>query len=700
MALFVFDGPNKPPFKRNAEVGTWQEHSSELLTKKLLDLFGFPHVNAPGEAEAECALLQKEGIVDAVLSEDVDTMMFGCTLQLRNWSMEGPRSNKRPTHVNVYQAEETKARSGLDSEAMILIALMSGGDYLPIGIPKCGIKVACEAARAGFGHDLCQLSKDDTAGLDEWRGRLQHELHTNESGFFRTKHKSLMVPSIFPDSTVLGYYTHPTVSTPGQLDYIRAQINWKTSIDVLQLRIFVAETFNWRRLPGAKKFIRGLAPALLIRRLHMHNINGSFDGLEEQLRCESMLVHTICDRRMHESAGKTPELLVAYTPVNTVELDLTLEESGQTEESVSESDSGQSDAKDGRKSRPRSPCKRVKSKYDPTQVHKIWIPESVVKLGVPLMSETWEDDMGHLKKYSTKKISARKATSKLNGGMKYGSLDPYVKVSKSYINRESIRKLKSIVKVAEGSQVDPSATDVPNTRSDPQDSNIRLPITTNKGQGSEFTVLGLDNSGPSRKSARRPSHNVNVELPLGTNVPALGILGPGARCFPARNEYSKPPSKADLERNGTAFGNPIDCHVQLTVDLLTPTKRDSTITKKYPTPHNPKLDRCRKSKSSSELESSTRFSQNPQSPTSERGSLPSPSQLSSPPSPQVSPTVGLSCKESTTGRALDVKSDVVRAVAPRESLPGAWRILDRWTAQPKNTKLVYREVEVVDLSAS
>ncbi|KAI4216191.1 MAG: hypothetical protein LQ351_001201 [Letrouitia transgressa] len=484
--LFVFDGQNKPPVKRNVEVGTWKQHPSELQTKKLLDLFGIPYINAPGEAEAECALLQKKGIVDAVLSEDVDTMMFGCTLQLRNWSMEGSRSNKIPTHVNVYQADKTKARSGLDSEAMILIALMSGGDYSPTGIPQCGIKVACEAARAGFGHDLCRLSKDDTAGLDEWRERLQHELHTNESGFFRTKHKSLMVPSNFPDSTVLGYYTHPAVSTPGQLDSIRAQINWQTSIDVLQLRKFVAETFEWRRLSGAKKFIRGLAPALLIWKLHMHNVNRSFNKPEEQLHCESTLVHTICDRRMHESAGKTPELRVAYTPVNVIELDLALEEPGQTEESLSNSDSGQSDANENRKHRSKSPSKIIKSSYDPTEIHRIWIPESVVKLGVPLKSETWEDDMKNLKKPSTKKISARRAISKLNGGMKYGSLDPYVKVSKSHTSHESTRKFKNIVIEAEDSQADLSATDIPSTRLKPPDSKIKPPITTNGGQKSDF----------------------------------------------------------------------------------------------------------------------------------------------------------------------------------------------------------------------
>ena len=72
--LFVFDGPNKPQFKRNKKVGgpgVRVASVPEFLAKQLLKQFGFPWHVAPGEAEAECALLQREGIVDAVLSEDV-----------------------------------------------------------------------------------------------------------------------------------------------------------------------------------------------------------------------------------------------------------------------------------------------------------------------------------------------------------------------------------------------------------------------------------------------------------------------------------------------------------------------------------------------------------------------------------------------------------------------------------------------------
>jgi len=83
--VFVFDGPNKPPFKRNKRTGPNVASIPEFLAKQLLKQFGYPIHLAPGEAEAECALLQREGIVDAVLSEDVDTLMFGSGITIRNW---------------------------------------------------------------------------------------------------------------------------------------------------------------------------------------------------------------------------------------------------------------------------------------------------------------------------------------------------------------------------------------------------------------------------------------------------------------------------------------------------------------------------------------------------------------------------------------------------------------------------------------
>jgi Holliday junction resolvase YEN1 len=41
------------------------------------------HAQAPGEAEAELAYLNRIGSIDAVLSDDVDNFLFGATMVIR-----------------------------------------------------------------------------------------------------------------------------------------------------------------------------------------------------------------------------------------------------------------------------------------------------------------------------------------------------------------------------------------------------------------------------------------------------------------------------------------------------------------------------------------------------------------------------------------------------------------------------------------
>ncbi|KAI4126286.1 MAG: hypothetical protein LQ347_005034, partial [Umbilicaria vellea] len=416
-----------------------------FLAKQMLKLFGFPYYSAPGEAEAECALLQKEGIVDAVLSEDVDTLMFGCGLSMRNWSSEGTRGWKRPTHVDVYESCATKqGRAGLDPEGMILIALMSGGDYIPAGIPGCGIKIACEAARAGFGKDLCGLSRKDTIGLRQWRERLQYELTTNESGYFRTKHKALRVPEVFPDKVVLGYYTHPAVSSAEKILELRQEIIWVIDPDIPGLRHFVAEAFEWQDRSGAKKFIRGLAPAMLVYELRRRGESGlsGHEDLEKQEQDEASIIAAVCGRRTHFITDGTPELRLAYIPADIVGLDLEKEKPDAVRlDECSDSDHGASGSGDDErdrstspvKSRSASPTKRAASTYDPTLPEKVWVLETYAKIGVPLTVETWEENMRNPKKFASRK--AREKSTIAKAGMKKGAMDAYVKVTKPGITR-------------------------------------------------------------------------------------------------------------------------------------------------------------------------------------------------------------------------------------------------------------------------
>lgn len=438
----------------------------EFLAKQLLKQFGFPWHIAPGEAEAECALLQREDIVDAVLSEDVDTLMFGSGVTLRNWTSEGT-SAKTPTHVNVYRAEETLAKSKMDSEGMVLVALMSGGDYIPEGIPGCGPKVACDAARAGFGKELCALRRSDKDGLRAWRGRLQHEIRTNESKFFSRKNKTLTIPDDFPSAEVFGYYTRPCISSAQKLDQLRATLTWDQDIDFPALRSFTGDAFDWRFKGGAKKFIRNLAPPILVRRLRM--IAEADEDLEQEAQAslESKLVTKIHGQRNHSTTDGELELRISFTPSDLVPVDLDIEEeeddfleAGRDDDNSapedepaavpSETPTEASDAEEA----PTSPSrkKRQARPYDPTAADKIWIIKDFLQLGCPLLVEDFEAGLRKPKEAPKTKRKAATASANIQAP-KTRTRAPRANAAKS--NDMPVNALMRHVRVTKAASVEP-----------------------------------------------------------------------------------------------------------------------------------------------------------------------------------------------------------------------------------------------------
>ncbi|KAH0524517.1 hypothetical protein TsFJ059_007018 [Trichoderma semiorbis] len=411
--IFVFDGPNKPKFKRHRRSGRGDGFAA-AHAKRLIRLFGFVVHDAPGEAEAECAFLQKNGIVDAVLSEDVDTIMFGCTRTLRNWSAEG--KNGKPTHVSMYDVNDLNmANLGLDREGMVLVALMSGGDYIPEGVPGCGPKVACEAAKGGFGKSLCQLRASDKEGIRQWKKSLTHELRTNESKYFRTRHKALDIPEDFPNVEVLRYYTHPVVSPESTLEVVRQRLKETREIQLDGLREFTRETFNWDFRIGAIKFIRVLSEGLFVNRMYQDGVNGD------------SFVKKISARRNHFSTDNTSELRLAYIPEEIVPIDI----SNEVEEEITYARSGlalNSDEEFGTAPDNLEDAQGGSGKtFDIKKPELTWVLEEVARRFAPRSVQAWEEGK---KQKSTKKKATTSKTKK-DATMPHGALDSFVRITKA-----------------------------------------------------------------------------------------------------------------------------------------------------------------------------------------------------------------------------------------------------------------------------
>ncbi|KAL2408559.1 hypothetical protein ABEF93_004968 [Exophiala dermatitidis] len=434
--VFVYDGKNKPLTKRGKTVSKYGTCISNEMSKRLVQAFRFPSHTAPGEAEAECAMLQKHGLVDAVMSQDVDAIMFGSSLTLRDWSKEASKHNKSPTHVNVLDLARIKSLSGLDPDGMILVALLSGGDYDEAGVPGIGSTLACEIARAGFGTDLVELArKNDQDGLREWRERLEFELETNESGYFKRR-KNVKLPENFPDRRILGYYINPAVTPEDQLPALESRWMkaWDSDIDIEALRTYVGETFDWLYKPGAWKLVRVMAPALLADGLRRGVANSHIHSVEQ-----------ITERRKHFVSDGIPELRVTVIPAEVVGLDLDAEEDSPeyldrlaAEEHGGVDEVGIAGDDD---ITPSSPSKKRKSPpWLPHAPEKMWIAETIVNIGAREHADKWRQIQAEPKKFATRK--SRKQTEaqkqKNTGGMQAGALLGYVVASKPSDREKSV----------------------------------------------------------------------------------------------------------------------------------------------------------------------------------------------------------------------------------------------------------------------
>ena len=429
--LFVYDGPAKPPFKRGKAVGGHGASVAPIITlsKTLVDLFKFPRHDAPGEAEAECARLQSEGVVDAVMSNDVDALMFGSTWTVMNFSKEGSNASAA-SHVTSYrmasgQYQGRPPNVNLDRAGMILFAMLSGGDYLPSGVTKCGSKLAAEIAKAGFGKDLMDIINTEDPEMDsklrEWRERLQDELDENISGYFQTKHKVVKIPETFPNPQLWEFYAHPVVSGNDEVKSLRHRLRtaFDEEIDTLEIRKFAAQAFEWNYRSGAKKVIRLLAEPLVSQRLRLRRpVVASHQDINTGLPT----LQDIHKSRTSFATDGLVELQVDMVPVDVVGLDLFTEEQNphlNLPQSLPEDI--HSDGQDGKETVVEAVAQphrrpRVTKPYDPYTSEKFWIFEALATIGIPGVVEAWRQEQ------------AKKASSPRKGqkgkGSKKGAIDP------------------------------------------------------------------------------------------------------------------------------------------------------------------------------------------------------------------------------------------------------------------------------------
>lgn len=103
-------------------------------SKELLGAMGIPVVEAPSEGEAQAAQMVIEGSADAVASQDMDCLLFGAPLLLRNLSVSGKRKLPGKSEYVDVEPEYTELASvlsglGISRQQLIWMGILIGTDF-------------------------------------------------------------------------------------------------------------------------------------------------------------------------------------------------------------------------------------------------------------------------------------------------------------------------------------------------------------------------------------------------------------------------------------------------------------------------------------------------------------------------------------------------------------------------------------------
>ena len=115
-------------------------------SKHLLEYMGLPYVQAPSEGEAQASVMNGDGIVQAVISQDYDCLLFGARRVLRNFTIYGRRRiSSRNIYISVdpeyIDLQENLEILSINRDQLIDIGILVGTDFND-GVRKVGPKTA------------------------------------------------------------------------------------------------------------------------------------------------------------------------------------------------------------------------------------------------------------------------------------------------------------------------------------------------------------------------------------------------------------------------------------------------------------------------------------------------------------------------------------------------------------------------------
>ncbi|PSN35788.1 Flap endonuclease 1 [Blattella germanica] len=148
-----------------------KHHADEC--KELLSLMGIPYIEAPCEAEAQCAALVKAGKVFATATEDMDALTFGTSVLLRHMTF----SEARKMPIQEFHLSKVLEGLELSQNEFIDLCILLGCDYCD-SIKGIGPKRAIDLIRQHRNLEtiLKNLDKNKYAVPEDWMYKEARQL--------------------------------------------------------------------------------------------------------------------------------------------------------------------------------------------------------------------------------------------------------------------------------------------------------------------------------------------------------------------------------------------------------------------------------------------------------------------------------------------------------------------------------------------
>ncbi|KAG6836525.1 hypothetical protein H0H93_007134 [Arthromyces matolae] len=236
--VFVSDGDKKSKVKRGKKVKTTQLWYLQHV-RTLVNAFGYRYHQAPGEAEAELARLNSEGLIDAIITDDSDSLVFGAKRVIRRVDKDNINN------YYVYDAENIRTARQLSHEDLIVFALLAGGDYHS-AVSGCGQKTSQALAQHEFhlGEKLIHARR--TLDDKDFSANFLPALRANVRNLHNAGRLSL---EDFPDCNALNLYAFPITSwTNGSSNPVDTSRWIHREPNIRDLARFCSEYFEWPEL--------------------------------------------------------------------------------------------------------------------------------------------------------------------------------------------------------------------------------------------------------------------------------------------------------------------------------------------------------------------------------------------------------------------------------------------------------------------